>query len=207
MMTMRLFPKTAALFATAMLATTLVGCDDSKPKVDPKAPQPPPSNEEVNTAKAAPTPPPSPEFDTTWLPGVSATEWTLTPGGSWYATVTPGQGTDSVDSGSGTVTVSLSMWTQDGTPVLLTPDASKDLVLPMGDDMFAGWNETIVGMRVGETRKIAIPWEQSLGHDGRGLVQCEDGSDDQQMLVGDVQLVAIDAVSEAPAMPLAQAGS
>ncbi|MEE2906589.1 MAG: FKBP-type peptidyl-prolyl cis-trans isomerase [Planctomycetota bacterium] len=215
-MTTRVFPKTTALFASFVLATAMTACEKSKPEIDPKGPQPPSSsNEEVNSAQATPdnsamptsVAASTPHFDATSLPGMRATKWTNTPGGSWYATVMPGRGTDIIDDGNTTVTVSLSMWTEDGTPVLLTEETGEDMIVPLGDDMFAGWNETLVGMRVGETRKIAIPWDQSLGQDGQGLVQCEDGSQDQQMLVGDIRLIAIDAVTQAPDMPLISTGS
>lgn len=184
---------------TFVLSTTmLVGCGGDS-DTDTGAPKPPPSGVEVDGAMAKPASGTTadagvalPGFDTTSLPGLAAADWTTTPGGSWYATVTPGLGTG-VAVGTGSVTVSMSIWTEDGTPVLLAEEQEQDLVIPMGDTMFPGWNETIEGMRVGETRKITIPWEQSLGGDGRGLVQCEDGSDDPQMLVADVTLVGIDA--------------
>ncbi|MDG2423291.1 MAG: FKBP-type peptidyl-prolyl cis-trans isomerase [Phycisphaerales bacterium] len=217
-MTTRSFTKSAALFTSFMLVVGMVGCKDSKPKVDPEGPQnPESSNQEVDSAKATPEAgtttttleltAATPDFDAAVLPGITARTWTNTPGGSWYATVMPGQGNEMVDETNSTVTVSMSMWTEDGTPVLLTEEAQGDMVLPMGEDMFAGWNETIRGMRVGETRKIAVPWNQSLGEDGHGLVWCEDGSENQQMLVGDIRLIAIDEVTEAPNMPLASAGS
>ena len=215
-MTTRVFPKTTALFASFVLATSMTACEKSQPEIDPKGPQPPPSSdEEVNSAKAAPETgsvtttlvASTPHFDVTSFPGMRATKWTPTPGGSWYATVMPGRGIDTIDDDDTTVTVSMSMWTEDGTPVLLTEQMGEDMIVPLGDDMFTGWNETLLGMRVGETRKIAIPWDQSLGRDGHGLVQCEDGSEDQQILVGDVRLIAIDAAVEAPEMPLVSTGS
>ena len=217
-MTARSFRKTTVLFASAMLIAGMVGCKDSKPQIDPEGPQnPKSSDEEVDSAKATPSTGTSdamveltvatPDFNGQVLPGVTARNWTATPGGSWYATVMPGQGDTLVDESNVTVTVSMSMWTEDGTPVLLAQDVQGDMILPMGEDMFTGWNETIHGMRVGETRKIAMPWDQTLGQDGHGPVWCEDGAQNQQMLVGDVRLIAIDAVVEAPEMPLASAGS
>ena len=217
-MTTRFFRKSTSLIASAVLIAGMTACEKDKPQIDPEGPQnPESSNQEVDSAKANPiveTPEATmaltvvtPDFNADVLPGLTARNWTSTPGGSWYATIMPGSGHDAVDGTKRTVTVSMSMWTEDGTPVLLAQDVQGDIILPVGTDMFTGWNETIQGMRVGETRKIALPWDQTLGQDGHGLVWCEDGSQDQQMLVGDVKLIAIDAVAEAPDMPLASAGS
>ena len=56
-----------------------------------------------------------------------------------------------------------------------------------------------------EFRKIAIPFEQTRVLDGQGFVQTV-GFDDQQMLVGDVKLVAVDA-GEPESIPQAPVGS
>ena len=118
----------------------------------------------------------------------------------------PGRG-PAVDSDTGTVTVSMSMWTEDGTEVLTIQEGGRDLVLPVGADMFPGWNETLAGMQIGEMRKIAVPWEQTRGMDGEALMQSVAGSKDQQMLVADVKLIEINPVEMAPDQPLASAGS
>ena len=197
----------------ASLGLALTGCGDGKSKTPEKeSAQAPTPEKQVESAQApaeaAPEPAknPQPGFDTSSLPGMAGREWTPTEGGTWYATVSPGAG-EAVGPGTATVTVSMSMWTEDGSTVLLRDDDEGDLILPIGGDMFPGWNEGVAGMAVGEVRKIVIPYDQSLGGDGRGLLRCEDGSDDQQMLVIDVTLVAVDAVPEAPAMPLAAVGT
>ena len=211
----RTFFTGTSILAASLMAFTLVGCDDSKKPMDtdPEAPQPPAEDQEVNSAKAAPASEPvevvmvvEPDFDTATLPGIASRTWQETPGGSWFATVMPGRG-QSVDSDTGTVTVSMSMWTEDGTEVLTLQEGGRDLVLPIGTDMFPGWNETLAGMKIGEMRKIAVPWEQTRGDDGQALMHTVEGSDDQQMLVADVKLIEINPTGMAPDQPLASAGS
>ena len=211
----RTFFTGTSILAASLMAFTLVGCDDSKKPMDtdPEAPQPPPENDEVNSAKATPVTEPvevvmvvEPDFDAATLPGIASRTWQETPGGSWFATVMPGRG-PAVDSDTGTVTVSMSMWTEDGTEVLTIQEGGRDLVLPVGADMFPGWNETLAGMQIGEMRKIAVPWEQTRGMDGEALMQSVAGSKDQQMLVADVKLIEINPVEMAPDQPLASAGS
>ena len=213
-MTRKFFTGTSVL-AASLMAFTLVGCDDSKTPIDtdPEAPQPPPDNEEVNSAKATTDQEmievvlvTTPEFDVNTLPGIAGRSWQETPGGSWFATVMPGRG-NAVTSDTGTVTVSMSMWTEDGTEILTLQEGGRDLVLPVGEDMFPGWNETLAGMKIGEMRKIAVPWEQTRGDDGQTLMESVDGSTDQQMLVADVKLIEINPTGMAPEMPLASAGS
>jgi hypothetical protein len=203
------FNSSFQVMCAAALAALMIGCEDSKPTIDPKGPQPPPSsNEEVDSAmgtsqtqttEVVTTTQPIPPFDVTALPGVPATQWTLTPGGSWYATVLPGSG-DMAAAAAPAVSVTMTMWTMDGTPVLPTEGSSTTMILPMGVDMFPGWNETIEGMKIGELRKIAIPYDQSLGGDGHGLVFCEDGRDDEQMLVADVKLIGFE-IEPPPLLP------
>lgn len=204
------------ILATSIIAFTLVGCDDSsknKMDTDPEAPQPPVDNEEVNSAKATTEQETlelvvesTPDFDVNTLPGIAGRRWQETAGGSWFATVMPGKG-EAVDSGNGTVTVSMSMWTEDGTEILTLHEGGRDLILPVGQDMFPGWNETLAGMKIGEMRKIAVPWEQTRGDDGQPLIQTVEGSGDQQMLVADVKLIEINPAGMAPEQPLASAGS
>lgn len=213
-MTRKFFTGTSIL-AASLMAFTLVGCDDSKKPIDtdPEAPQPPPDNEEVNSAKATTDEEmievvlvSTPEFDVKSLPGIAGRSWQETQGGSWFATVMPGRG-NAITSDTGTVTVSMSMWTEDGTEILTLQEGGRDLVLPIGEDMFPGWNETLAGMKIGEMRKIAVPWEQTRGDDGQTLMESVEGSTDQQMLVADVKLIEINPTGMAPEMPLASAGS
>ena len=85
-----------------LIAFSMAGCDNDQSKLDPEGPQPPPSNEEVDSAKGTPgaevevveivDAAPVPDFDVSALPGVAARGWSQTDGGSWYATVMPGTG-------------------------------------------------------------------------------------------------------------------
>ncbi len=213
-MTRKFFTGTSIL-AASLMAFTLVGCDDSQKPMDtdPEAPQPPPEDGEVNSAKTdvdeveiEMVVVSTPDFDVNTLPGIAGRSWQETPGGSWFATVMPGRG-ETVTEGTGTVTVSMSMWTEDGTEILTLQEGGRDLVLPIGEDMFPGWNETLAGMKIGEMRKIAVPWEQTRGGNGETLMESVNGSIDQQMLVADVKLIEIDPNGMAPEVPLASAGS
>ena len=206
--------KSVGFILGGLLAFTFAGCDQDQSSIDPEGPQPPPSNEEVDSAKATPESEveiveivdaaPTPDFDVATLPGVAARDWNQTDGGSWFATVMPGTG-DAVGTETGAVTVRLSLWQADGTPVFLSSEVSGDPIFPMGSSMFPGWNETLAGMKVNEVRKIAIPFDQTRVHDGQGFVQTV-GFDDEQMLVGDVKLVAVDA-GEPAAIPQSSVGS
>ncbi|MBG81517.1 MAG: hypothetical protein CMJ39_12525 [Phycisphaerae bacterium] len=199
-----------------LIAFVVAGCDNDQSKIDPEGPQPPPSNEEVDSAKAT-TPEtevevveiveavPMPAFDVSTLPGVPARDWSQTDGGSWFATVMPGTGDETVGNETGAVTVRISLWQEDGTPIFLSSEVVEDPVFPMGSDMFPGWNETLAGMRVNEVRKIAIPFEQTRILNGQGFVQTI-GFDDEQMLIGDVKLVAVDA-AEPESIPQPAVGS
>ena len=208
------FKKSVGFTLAGLLAFAMAGCDNDQPKIDPEGPQPPPSNEEVDSAKATPETEveiveivdatPAPDFDVSALPGVAARDWNQTNGGSWFATVLPGTG-ESVDDETGVVTVNLSLWQADGTPIILSSDVAEGMVLPMGSEMFPGWNETLSGMRVNEVRKIAIPYEQTRIQNGQGFSQTV-GLDDEEMLVGDVKLVAVDA-GEPEAIAQVQTGS
>ena len=208
------FKKSVGFALGGLLVFAIAGCDNDQPKIDPEGPQPPPSNEEVDSAKATPEmeveiveiveAQTMPDFDVTALPGVAARDWNQTNGGSWFATVLPGTG-DSVSDETGVVTVNLSLWQEDGTPIILSSDVSEGMVLPMGSEMFPGWNETLAGMRVNEVRKIAIPYEQTRILNGQGFFQTV-GLDDEEMLVGDVKLVAVDA-GEPDAIPQGPIGS
>lgn len=213
-MTRKFFTGTAIL-AASLMAFTLVGCDDSKKPMDtdPEAPQPPPEDEEVNSAKATIDDETievvlvaTPDFDVRTLPGIAGRSWQETAGGSWFATVMPGMG-EAVTADTGTVTVSMSMWTEDGTEILTLHEGGRDLVLPVGEDMFPGWNETLAGMKIGEMRKIAVPWDQTRGGNGQTLMESVNGSSDMQMLVADVKLLEINPNGMAPEVPLAAAGS
>ena len=100
-----------SMTAFVLSVTVLTGCGSGESDSDTGAPKPPPSGVDVDGAMSKPASgttadsrTTSPDFDTSTLPGLNATDWTTTPGGSWYATVTPGLGT-TVDTDTGSVTV------------------------------------------------------------------------------------------------------
>ena len=133
-----------------------------------------------DTPTAAPTrtPPASP-------PAVSGEPTTL-PDGLQYIIVTPGSGTP-VASGD-SVTVHYSGWLQD-TGVLI--DSSYKNGVPFDvtlghDEVIKGWDEGIVGMLPGETRRLIIPPDLAYGDAGSG-----DNIPPNSTLVFDIDLLRV----------------
>ena len=82
-MTRKFFTGTSIL-AASLMAFTLVGCDDSQKPMDtdPEAPQPPPEDGEVNSAKTdvdeveiEMVVVSTPDFDVNTLPGIAGRSW------------------------------------------------------------------------------------------------------------------------------------
>lgn len=92
-----------------------------------------------------------------------------TPSGLQYEDLTLGSG-DVAQAGD-TVVVHYTGWLADGSKF----DSSKDRGIPFQFDLGAGevirgWDEGVLGMRVGSVRKLTIPAELGYGSRGAGGV-------------------------------------
>lgn len=95
---------------------------------------------------------------------------TTTPSGLCYEELTVGDGTEATGSGQ-TVEVHYTGWLEDGTKFDSSVDRGEPFGFPLGVGMvIKGWDEGVVGMRVGGKRKLTIPSELGYGARGAGGV-------------------------------------
>ena len=140
---MRLTRLLTPLFALA-LAVPLAGCDD----------------EAESTAPAAAT-----IETTTFAPSLGidlgAAGWTRTASGLYYRTLSSPAGTSATVANGQRVSVRYTGWLANGTQF---ESSTYTFVLGSGE-VIAGWDQGIVGMRVGERRQLLIP--PALGYGAR----------------------------------------
>ena len=95
---------------------------------------------------------------------------TTTTSGLCYEELTVGDGTEATGSGQ-TVEVHYTGWLEDGTKFDSSVDRGEPFGFPLGVGMvIKGWDEGVVGMRVGGKRKLTIPSELGYGARGAGGV-------------------------------------
>ncbi len=105
---------------------------------------------------------------TTFAPalGVDLSTMTRTASGLYYEDETVGTGTTA--QASKPVTVHYTGWLANGTKFDSSVDRSQPFAFTPGVGMvIAGWDEGVVGMKVGGTRKLVIP--PSLGYGSRSI--------------------------------------
>jgi peptidylprolyl isomerase len=96
---------------------------------------------------------------------VDPAQLTTTDSGLKYADLTPGGGAE-VASGQ-TVTVHYTGWLEDGTPFDSSLDRGEPFTTPIGvGRVIPGWDEGIVGMKVGGKRQLIIPGNLGYGEQG-----------------------------------------
>jgi len=71
-----------------------------------------------------------------------------------------------------TITAHYTLWLEDGTLIQSSKEEHGGRVQPFSarigrGEVIRGWDEGIIGMRVGETRKLICPPELAYGEDGR----------------------------------------
>ena len=99
--------------------------------------------------------------------GVDLSAMERTESGLYLETVEPGDG-PTVRRGQ-TVVVHYTGWLADGTQFDSSRDRGQPLTIPIGlGQVIPGWDQGIVGMRVGETRRLVIPPELGYGDAGAG---------------------------------------
>jgi FKBP-type peptidyl-prolyl cis-trans isomerase len=109
--------------------------------------------------------------------------------------ITPGLQAEILKEGSGspakagdTVSVHYTGWLTDGTKFDSSVDRGQPFVFPLGaGQVIAGWDQGVVGMKVGEKRKLTIAPELGYGANGAGGGVIPPNA----TLVFDVELLAI----------------
>lgn len=108
---------------------------------------------------------------TTFAPSLgidlTAAGWTKTQTGLYYRTLnTPATTAATVAAGQ-QVTVRYTLWLSDGT--LITPTAATIGPIAIGTgQLIPGWEQGVVGMRVGEQRRLLVPPALAYGAYGQG---------------------------------------
>lgn len=122
---------------------------------------------------------------TTFAPalGVDLSAMTKTPSGLYYQDQTVGTGT-TAQAGK-QVTVHYTGWLTNGTKFDSSVDRKKPFAFTPGVGMvIAGWDEGVIGMKVGGKRKLVIP--ASLGYGAQSVGPIPPNS----VLVFDVELLS-----------------
>jgi FKBP-type peptidyl-prolyl cis-trans isomerase len=111
-----------------------------------------------------------------------------TPSGLRYQELAVGDGAEATGGGQ-TVEVHYTGWLEDGTKFDSSVDRGQPFGFPLGaGHVIRGWDEGVVGMRVGGRRKLIIPAELGYGARGAGGVIPPNAT-----LVFDVELLAVGA--------------
>jgi len=97
---------------------------------------------------------------------LTATGWTRTATGLFYRTLSTPTGTPAAVTNGQHVTVRYTGWLSNGTQF---QSSSIDFNLGRGE-VIAGWDQGIVGMRVGERRRLLIPPSLGYGPGGSGPI-------------------------------------
>lgn len=114
---------------------------------------------------------------------VDLTQMTQSPTGLYFQDLTPGTG-DSVVAGR-TVEVHYTGWLPDGTQFDSSVGGSPFSFRVGGGNVIQGWDEGLIGMRVGGKRKLVIPSHLGYGPEGIGPIP------PNATLVFDVELLGI----------------
>jgi FKBP-type peptidyl-prolyl cis-trans isomerase len=97
--------------------------------------------------------------------GVDTTALTRTPSGLRYVDVSKGQGEEAA--AGRTVTVHYTGWLPNGKKFDSSRDRNEPFSFTIGaQQVIAGWDEGVAGMRVGGRRKLVIPPELGYGAAG-----------------------------------------
>lgn len=142
--------KTLALVILSLTLTVgLVACEDEDAVQDPTP--------TVGTVEPTPMPTNIP------MPTVSA-EATTTAGGVQVFVIQEGTGDQAVLL-TDTITVHYTGWLEDGTTFDSSVPRDEPLQQPL-TGLIEGWQEGLVGMKVGEKRRLIIPPELGYGEEG-----------------------------------------
>jgi len=113
--------------------------------------------------------------------GVDLAASTKTPSGMYYRNIIVGGGAQVPDTGHTSVSVTYAGYFRNGAMF----DSGNDLFTTNNGDRIAGYNEGILGMKVGGSRQLIIPPALAYGSQGYGSIG------PNQILVFTVTLTAI----------------
>ena len=107
-----------------------------------------------------------------------------TPSGVEYWDIVVGAG--AMATSGKTVGVHYTGWLADGTKFDSSVDRGKPIMFPLGvGKVIRGWDEGIVGMKVGGKRQLRVPASAGYGNRGSGAVP------PNAILIFDIQLLAV----------------
>jgi FKBP-type peptidyl-prolyl cis-trans isomerase FkpA len=113
--------------------------------------------------------------------GINLATMTKLPSGVYVQTVTPGTGTATVAANS-LITIAYKGWLADGTQF----DESRPTLSGLrANEYVPGFTDGVMGMKVGEVRKIVIPSSLGYGDQGQGPIP------GKAVLIFEVRLVSI----------------
>jgi FKBP-type peptidyl-prolyl cis-trans isomerase len=117
---------------------------------------------------------------------VADKDYKALPGGLKYAILKPGDG-PAIKSGQ-TAAMHYTGWLKDGKKFDSSLDRGEPFVFPLGGgQVIKGWDQGIVGMKVGEKRQLVIPPDLGYGETGAGA-----DIPPNSTLVFDVELLRIE---------------
>lgn len=179
-------PALFGLFGLFALSAPLLACG---------APPTPGSAVIAPAATTPPEPPPPPPLASAeaakcsavelgGLPGEPVVgEWATTPSCLRYSVLRPGAG-EQPRSRLSTVRAHYTGWLTDGTQFDSSHSRGKPFDFRLSQ-VIPGWTEAMLGMRVGEKRKLVIPYKLAYGREGNGTIP------PKATLVFDVELLDV----------------
>lgn len=124
---------------------------------------------------------------------IDASDYEETDSGLQYYEIEEGDGA-SPEAGD-PVRINYTAWLEDGTRIDSSLDAGEPLTFELGSEqVFAGWNEAVSMMQVGDEWQVIIPSDLALGEEGAGDVIPPDSN----LLM---QLQLLDVLPAAPESP------
>jgi peptidylprolyl isomerase len=120
---------------------------------------------------------------------VNEEDYTVTESGLKYYDMVEGTGEEAVV--GQTVSVQYTGWLEDGTQFDTSLDSGSPFSFTLGENsVIAGWEEGLLGMKVGGKRQLVIPADLAYGESGSGIIPAN------ATLIFEVELVSIDAGAE-----------
>ena len=138
----------------------------------------------VGSDATGPAPTPATVETTTFAPSLgidlTAAGWTRTPTGLYYRTLSSPAGTAAAVANGQRVSVRYTGWLANGTEF---ESSTYPFILGSGE-VIRGWDQGIVGMRVGERRRLLIPPALGYGSRANGPIPAN------SVLVFDVEVLS-----------------
>lgn len=136
------------------------------------------------TQNETPTPTQIPTASLPALGTPSTNPAVTTESGLIYQDIVTGNGEEAVE--GSTLTVHYTLWLEDGTEIDSSYDYGEPFSLTLGRRMvIPGWEEGLLGMKVGGVRKLVIPPNLGYGSQDNGPIPAN------STLIFDVELISI----------------